>query len=235
MALEHSELTVEQANGAARAQDTIEVHNPATGELIAEVPNTSAAEVAAAAIRGRRAQPAWEAAGFQARGDVLRELRYWVMQNRERILDAIVSENGKTREDAMLAEVWYLCDSLGFWAKNAEKYLADERVKTHSPLLIGKKVKVRYRPHELVGVIGPWNYPLTNGFSDCVPALMAGCSVLHKPSEVAPLATLLMQEGLAEAGMPDDVLQIVTGAGDTGRAVIDNVDMIMFTGSTATG
>ncbi len=235
MALEHSELTVQQTNGAARAQDTIEVHNPATGDLIAEVPNTSAEDVAAAAARGRRAQPAWEAAGYKARADVMYALRYWVMQNRERILDAIVAENGKTREDAMLAEVWYLCDSLGFWAKNAEKYLADERVKTHSPLLIGKKVKVRYRPHELVGVIGPWNYPLTNGFSDCVPALMAGCAVLHKPSEVAPLATLLMEEGLREAGMPENVLQILTGAGDTGRALVDNVDMIMFTGSTATG
>jgi acyl-CoA reductase-like NAD-dependent aldehyde dehydrogenase len=235
MALEHSELTVEQTNGAARAQDTIEVHNPATGELIAGVPNTSDPEVAAAAIRGRRAQPAWEAIGFKARADVMYALRYWVMQNRERILDAIVAENGKTREDAMLAEVWYLCDSLGFWAKNAEKYLADEGIKTHSPLLMGKKVKVRYRPHELVGVIGPWNYPLTNGFSDCIPALMAGCSVLHKPSEVAPLATLLMQEGLEQAGLPEHVMQIVTGAGDTGRAVIDNVDMIMFTGSTATG
>jgi acyl-CoA reductase-like NAD-dependent aldehyde dehydrogenase len=235
MALEHQELTTAQTNGAARAGDTISVLNPATGQVIAEVPNTSAKEVAAAAIRGRRAQPAWEAAGFAARADVLYALRYWVIQNRERILDAIVSENGKTREDAMLAEIWYLCDALGFWAKNAEKYLADERVRTHSPLLIGKKVVVRYRPHELVGVIGPWNYPLTNGFADCLPALMAGCSVLLKPSEVTPVATMLMEEGLHEAGLPENVLQILTGDGGTGRAVVEKVDMIMFTGSTATG
>jgi acyl-CoA reductase-like NAD-dependent aldehyde dehydrogenase len=234
MALEHSELTV-QSNGAAHAPTTIPVHNPATGEVIADVPKLSAEQVAAAAERGRRAQPAWEAAGFARRGDVLYALRYWVMQNRERILDSIVAENGKTREDAMLAEIWYLCDALGFWAKNAEKYLADERVSTHSPLLLGKKVLVRYRPHELVGVIGPWNYPLTNGFADTLPALMAGCSVLLKPSEVTPLATLLMEEGLHEAGLPANVLQILTGDGETGRAVIDNVDMIMFTGSTATG
>jgi acyl-CoA reductase-like NAD-dependent aldehyde dehydrogenase len=235
MALEHSELSVQQTNGAARGQDTFEVHNPATGELIAEFPNTSAEEVAAAAIRGRRVQPAWHAAGFAARADVLYSLRYWVIQNRERILDAIVAENGKTREDALLAEIWYLCDALGFWAKNAQKYLADDRIRTHSPFLMGKKVVVRYRPHELVGVIGPWNYPLTNGFADCLPALMAGCSVLLKPSEVTPVATLLMEEGLQEAGLPEHVLQILTGAGDTGRAVIDSVDMIMFTGSTATG
>jgi acyl-CoA reductase-like NAD-dependent aldehyde dehydrogenase len=100
---------------------------------------------------------------------------------------------------------------------------------------VGKKVKVRYRPHGLVGVIGPWNYPLTNGFADTLPALMAGNSVLLKPSEVTPLATLMMEEGLREAGLPEDVLLIVTGDGDTGRAVVDKVDMVMFTGSTATG
>ena len=127
MALEHSEVAVQQTNGAARTQDTIEVHNPATGEVIAEVPNASAEEVAAAAIRGRRAQPAWEAAGFSARADVLYGLRYWVVQNRERILDAIVAENGKTREDAMLAEILYLCDSLGFWAKNAPRSTSPTR------------------------------------------------------------------------------------------------------------
>ena len=115
------------------------------------------------------------------------ELRHWLVQNRDRVLDVLVKENGKTREDALLAEMFYTCDALGFWAKNARKYLADERIKTHSPLLFGKKVVVRYRPHGVVGVIGPWNYPLTNSFGDCIPALMAGNSVVLKPSEVTPL------------------------------------------------
>ena len=109
----------------------------------------------------------------------------------------LVKENGKTREDALLAEIFYVCDALGFWAKNARKYLADERIKTHSPLLLGKKVVVRYRPHGVVGVIGPWNYPLTNSFGDCIPALMAGNSVVLKPSEVTPLTNLMMGEGAA--------------------------------------
>ena len=126
--------------------------------MIAEVPNTSAEEVAAAAIRGRRAQPAWEALGFEGRADVMYALRYWVVQNRERMLDAIVAENGKTREDAMLAEVWYLCDSLGFWAKNAREVpgrrahqdalAAPDRQEGHGPLPAARRGR-RDRPVEL--------------------------------------------------------------------------------------
>ena len=163
------------------------------------------------------------------------ELRHWIVENRNRVIDMLVKENGKTREDALLAELLYVCDALGFWAKKAPKYLADERVKTHSPLLLGKRVVVRYRPHGVVGVIGPWNYPLTNSFGDCIPALMAGNSVVLKPSEVTPLTNLLMAEAARECGAPPDVFPVATGAGETGAALVDNVDMIHFTGSTATG
>src|SRR5881398_2470808 len=94
---------------------------------------------------------------------------------------------------------------------------------------------VRYRPLGLIGVIGPWNYPLTNSFGDCIPALMAGNSVILKPSEITPLTSMLMLEGLRECGMPENVFQVATGYGETGAALVDEVDMIMFTGSTATG
>ena len=99
----------------------------------------------------------------------------------------------------------------------------------------GKKLILRYRPLGLIGVIGPWNYPLTNSFGDCIPALAAGNSVILKPSEVTPLTSLLMAEGLRECGLPEDVLQIATGRGATGAALVEEVDMIMFTGSTRTG
>ena len=94
---------------------------------------------------------------------------------------------------------------------------------------------MRYRPLGVVGVIGPWNYPLTNSFGDCIPALAAGNSVILKPSEVTPLTSLLMAEMLEECGMPADVYQVLTGLGDVGAELIDHVDFIMFTGSTATG
>ena len=85
-------------------------------------------------------------------------------------------------EDAQLAEVGYAADAFGFWAKNAPKYLADERVRSPSPFVTGRKLVVRYRPVGVVGVIGPWNYPLTNSFGDCIPALAAGNAVVLKPS-----------------------------------------------------
>ncbi len=84
-------------------------------------------------------------------------------------------------------------------------------------------------------MIGPWNYPLTNSFGDCIPALMAGNSVILKPSEITPLTSMLLAEGMRECGLPENVLQIATGRGETGAALVEHVDMIMFTGSTKTG
>jgi acyl-CoA reductase-like NAD-dependent aldehyde dehydrogenase len=98
-----------------------------------------------------------------------------------------------------------------------------------------RKVLVRYAPVGVVGVIGPWNYPLVNLFCDAVPALMAGNSVALKPSEVTPLSAFLVAEMMAECGLPEGVLGIVTGDGPTGEALIDAADFIMFTGSTRTG
>src|SRR5206468_984308 len=114
-------------------------------------------------------------------------------------------------------------------------YLGDDKVKSSAVLVKGKKLMVRYKPLGLIGVIGPWNYPLTNSFGDCIPALMAGNSVILKPSEITPLTSLLMAEGLKECGLPDGVFQVATGRGETGAALVDEVDMIMFTGSTRTG
>ena len=85
-------------------------------------------------------------------------------------------------------------------------YLADERVRSASPLVLGRRLMVRYRPLGVVGVIGPWNYPLVNSFGDCIPALAAGNAVVLKPSELTPLTSLLMGEGLRECGLPEDVL-----------------------------
>jgi acyl-CoA reductase-like NAD-dependent aldehyde dehydrogenase len=219
----------------AAAAGAIEVENPATGEVIATAPELDAATIAHMSARGRAAQPGWEAFGFEGRARVLLRAQKWLLDNDDRVLATIISETGKTREDAYFAEVAYTANAFGFWAKTAPKYLADERVKSSQVLVKGKKLVLRYRPLGLVGVIGPWNYPLTNSFGDTIPALAAGNSVILKPSEVTPLTSQLMAEALIECGLPADVLQIATGRGQTGAALIDQVDMIMFTGSTETG
>jgi acyl-CoA reductase-like NAD-dependent aldehyde dehydrogenase len=222
-------------NGSAPLGADIPVENPATGQIVAHVPDLDAAAVAEVAARARAAQPNWDAFGFEGRGRILLRAQKWLIDNAERVIETIVSETGKTYEDAEFAEIAYAAGAFGFWAKEAPKYLGDERVKSASVMLKGKKLILRYRPLGLVGVIGPWNYPLTNSFGDCIPALAAGNSVILKPSEVTPLTSMVLAEGLRECGMPDGVFQVATGRGATGAALTDNVDMIMFTGSTRTG
>jgi acyl-CoA reductase-like NAD-dependent aldehyde dehydrogenase len=104
-----------------------------------------------------------------------------------------------------------------------------------SPVAVGKKLVIRYAPLGLVGVIGPWNYPIANSFGDCIPAMMAGNTVILKPSEITPLSSLLMVEMLRDCGLPEDVFQVATGDGGTGAALIAEVDCVMFTGSSRTG
>jgi acyl-CoA reductase-like NAD-dependent aldehyde dehydrogenase len=234
MASVEQQSPVETNGGTAVA--TIPVENPATGEIITTIAVLSADEIASMATRARAAQPGWEALGFQARGKVLRRAQKWMLDNVDRIIEVVVSESGKTHEDAQLADFGYTVSALGFWAKEAPKYLADERVPSwNNPVAAGKKLIIRYAPVGVVGVIGPWNYPIANSFGDCIPALAAGNSVILKPSEVTPLSSLLMEEMMRECGLPEDVFQVATGDGSTGAALIPNVDCMMFTGSARTG
>src|SRR5437588_2284630 len=224
----------ETAGGRSAA--TIGVENPATGELITTVPLLGETDLSELVARAREAQPGWESLGFDGRGRVLRRAQKWMVDNVERVIDVVCSESGKTYEDAQIADWGYTVGALGFWAKQAPRYLADERVPSwNNPMVAGKKLIIRYAPIGVVGVIGPWNYPIVNSFGDCIPALAAGNSVILKPSEVTPLSSLLMEEMLKECGIPENVFQVATGDGSTGAALVDNVDCIMFTGSTKTG
>jgi len=215
---------------------TIQVDNPATGEIVGSVPVIGPQELSVMAARARAAQPGWMELGFEGRGAVMLRAQKWMLDNAERVITTVVSETGKTYEDAQLTDLGYAAAALGFWAKEASKYLADERLPAwNNPAVVGRKLVVRYAPHGLVVVIGPWNFPIVNGFGDCIPAMMAGNVVILKPSEVTPLSSLLMVEMLSECGLPADVLQVATGDGSTGAALVAEADCVMFTGSTRTG
>ncbi len=232
--------TVEQRPAAERSTNgdagETPVHNPATGAIVGHVPQRTAEEVREAVARARAAQPGWEALGFEGRGRILLRAQKWILDNSDRLIHTIVSETGKTYEDAQLAEVSYAASAFGFWAKNAPEFLADEKVKSASVFVKGKKLVVRYAPAGVVGVIGPWNFPLTNSFGDCIPALAAGNTAVLKPAEITPLTSLLMEEMLRDCGIPEGVFQVVTGKGSQiGPVLIDEVDIVMFTGSTEVG
>ncbi|HEV2074766.1 MAG TPA: aldehyde dehydrogenase family protein [Thermoleophilaceae bacterium] len=225
----------QQKSDGGPAARTTSVENPATGEKLAEVPALDRDAVVDLVGRARAAQPAWEALGIEGRGALLRDMRRWLIQNRRRVMQTLSDENGKPWEDSQI-EIFYVADSLGFWARNAKRYLAEERVRPHSPFLLGRKLVNRFRPYGVVGVIGPWNYPLVNNFGDAIPALMAGNTVVLKPSQVTPLSSLLMEEGLREVGVPHDVFRVANGSGgEVGGALVGSVDMLHFTGSTAVG
>ncbi|MFI5780000.1 aldehyde dehydrogenase family protein [Nocardia sp. NPDC051570] len=211
----------------------IEVLNPATGEPVGTVPNTPADAVAAKVRELRLYQQEWEAIGPEGRKEWLLKLQDWLIDNTDRLADVLQSETGKPRMDALI-DPSFAVDLVGYYARRAAKFLADEHPAPHSPLARLKRLTTVYRPYPVVGVITPWNFPLAMPALDVIPALAAGAAVLLKPSEVTPLSALELARGWAEIGAPP-VFAVVTGAGETGAAVVDTVDYVQFTGSTDTG
>jgi len=224
-----------ETNGTSpAATDSIEVHNPATGELIETIPVDSPEAVAATVARVRANQPEWEAMGIEGRYHWLGKLRDWLLDNEERVLDTMQAETGKVRADAS-NEPGYLADLINFYGTRAAGFIGEESVRPHTPLLASKKLRIQYRPHPVVGIISPWNFPLILSLGDSIPALQAGCAVVIKPSEFTPLGlTEVIEAWKHEIGGPD-VFDCVHGVGETGGALVDEVDFIQFTGSDRTG
>jgi acyl-CoA reductase-like NAD-dependent aldehyde dehydrogenase len=223
-----------RANGAGASPEEIEVLNPATGETLATLPVDGPDAVAATVARVRAAQPDWEAMGIEGRAFWLAKLRDWILDNSERILDTMQRETGKVRADAS-NEPTYLADTINFYGSQAANFIGEESVRPHSPLLASKKLRVQYRPYPVVGIISPWNFPLILSLGDAIPALQAGAAVVIKPSEFTPLGLAEVVEAWKhEIGGPD-VFDVVQGTGETGGALVDNVDFIQFTGSDRTG
>ncbi|WP_109525073.1 MULTISPECIES: aldehyde dehydrogenase family protein [Nocardia] len=224
-------------NGKAAAEGTgpavIEVRNPGTGEIVGTVPDQSASEVAAQVRELRLYQPEWEAIGPDGRKEWLLKLQDWLIDNTEHLADVLQSETSKPRADALIDPA-FGGDLIGYYARRAAKFLADDHPSPHSPLARVKRLTTVYRPYQVVGVITPWNFPLAMPIMDVIPALAAGAAVILKPSEVTPLSALELARGWAEIGAPP-VFAVVTGAGATGAGVVAEADYIQFTGSTATG
>jgi acyl-CoA reductase-like NAD-dependent aldehyde dehydrogenase len=219
---------------AARRPGEVAVHNPANGALVGSVPNMDANTVAAIAATLREAQPAWEALGPEGRKVHLLAWLDWIVDNQQRLLGLVHREAGKSWGDAQI-ELLVCVEVINYYTKHGASFLADEKRSPHNVTAITKRLRVLRRPYPLVGIITPWNYPLGMPMMDVPGALMAGAAVLTKPSEETPLAWAELVRGWNEEIGAPPVLACATGFGDTGRAVVDEVDMIQFTGSTATG
>jgi acyl-CoA reductase-like NAD-dependent aldehyde dehydrogenase len=212
----------------------LEVQNPADGSIVGVVPDMSADQVSDLAAKLRAAQPAWEALGPEGRARHLRNWLDWIVDNQDHILGLLHREAGKSWGDAQI-ELMVCMEVINYYTKHGAEFLADETRRPHGPASLTKNLKIRYRPYELVGVITPWNYPFAMPMLDIPQAMMAGATVLSKPSEETPLAWAEAVRGWNEEIGAPPVLACATGRGGTGRAVVDLADMVQFTGSTKTG
>ncbi|MFP5415260.1 MAG: succinic semialdehyde dehydrogenase [Actinomycetes bacterium] len=207
--------------------------SPIDGVPLAEVPLSSTADVDAAFARARAAQPAWASLGAPERAERLLAFHDLVLDHQAELADLIVAESGKVRLDA-LEEVLHVSETARYYGQRAPRFLRSERRLGAYPGLT--RVDVHHHPKGVVGVIAPWNYPLTMAFCDGLAALAAGNAVVSKPDSQTVLTSLAAVELLRRAGVPDAVWQVVAGSGPTvGAALVDRADAVSFTGSTATG
>jgi len=210
--------------------------NPATGEVVAEFDCATTEEVNAAVARARAAQPAWEQAGVKHRIAVLRRFKRILHDRKDAVATLITREMGKPRVEALLTDIVVVLDAARFLIDNAYHALKPERVPHSNPVLKAKSAHLLREPYGVIGQISPWNYPLSIPATEGITALVAGNSVVLKPSEFTPAIALELRSMLHEAGVPPDVFQVLPGDGPTGAALAAaQIDKLIFTGSVRTG
>ncbi|MDF8263152.1 succinic semialdehyde dehydrogenase [Luteipulveratus flavus] len=216
----------------ARAQ-TQPCVTPFTGGHLADLPASTIDSVDHAYRAAGEAQPRWAAQSIADRARMLLRLHDLVLRHQDELLDLIQLESGKTRRQAF-EEVLDVVGVCRHYARKASEYLRPRKRLGAIPVLT-QTVELRH-PKGVVGVVAPWNYPLSMSITDIIPALLAGNAVVVRPDEKAALTALRSFELLDQAGLPEGVLQVVLGDGPTiGKAVLDRADYVMYTGSTRTG
>ncbi|TDE15743.1 succinic semialdehyde dehydrogenase [Jiangella asiatica] len=213
--------------------DRVATVAPFTGRPIAQVPVSTVEDVATAAAAARDAARGWATRPVVERARIIGRIHDLVLGRRAAISDLVQAEAGKARRDAF-EEVADVALAARYVAARGPRVLRERRRLGLVPGLT--RAVEGYRPKGVVGVISPWNYPLTLAISDCLPAFVAGNAVLHKPDQQAMLTALLARSIAIEAGVPEALWQIVSGDGPLiGGAVLEHADYVSFTGSTATG
>jgi acyl-CoA reductase-like NAD-dependent aldehyde dehydrogenase len=217
---------------------TLECRNPATLEKLGDVPVFDRDAVVERVQRARRAQVRWGDASFAERRRVLQTLLDYIVAHQDEICRLCARDSGKTVVDAMMGEIFPVCEKLRYTIANGERDLSPER--RASGVLMHKAVRVEYAPLGVIGVLCPWNFPFHNIFCPVIPALFAGNAVVVKVSEHTSWSAsdfqAMFDEVLTACGWDRDLVQIITGAGDTGSALVTSgVDKIFFTGSPGNG
>jgi len=224
------------------SQERFSTANPATGEPLSDYSVASAADVFAAVAQVRQAQLWWSRLPQIRRSAVLRRVAQLLNDRKDSLARVITSESGKPLQEALLSDVMVAADAAVFCADNAAVVMRSERIPHDNPALRFKRGRLSWEPLGVIGVIAPWNYPLSIPAADVFAALATGNAVVLKPSELTPETALELErvvsaaldaEGLGALPRP---FQVVTGLGPTGQALIaSDIDKLVFTGSVPTG
>ncbi len=214
----------------------IESTNPATGETIGKIESTAPDSIPQIVEEARGAQRDWMQLPEARRAQLVKEFGRMLFLGKRRIAELISRENGKPVVEAYTSEIIPALDLINYSSKIFHRMLIPRKVKIAIPLLKTKKAYVVNEPYGVVGIISPWNYPLLLPLGQIIPALLAGNSVIFKPSQYTPVVAEFIAQLVWEAGIPKKVFNIIQGAGDVGGALVSSgVDKIFFTGNTSTG
>lgn len=210
--------------------------NPATGEALQEFDCASEPQVAGAVAQAHATQPAWAQLGVRKRIAILRDFQRLLHQKKSEVARLITGEAGKPYVEALLTEVMVVLDAARFLIANAYRLLRDEPVPHGSLAMKTKSGRLIREPYGVIGIISPWNYPFSIPATESLAALVAGNAVMLKPSEFTSLTALELASLLHQAGVPQEIFQVIVGDGGTGAALINaTIDKLVFTGSVTTG
>lgn len=213
---------------------TVQVNNPATGTPLYQFEEPADGAVEAVFARAQAAFETLRRMTVRERLVEAGKLKRYILEHKDWLVDRIVSETGKSRMDALLLEVFPALDIIDYYERNAEGFLADERVPVPA-LLFGKTAKVVYEPMGVILVISPWNYPFHLSFVPIICAFVAGNPSILKPSSYTPLKGVY-EEIVEKSGFMKDAIQVIYATRNQANQLIDQKPArIMFTGSVGAG
>jgi acyl-CoA reductase-like NAD-dependent aldehyde dehydrogenase len=221
---------IEIAAGRMRAT------NPATGETLGEFDCAEAHQIHECVTRARSAQPAWQATPLKRRLSILGKFQELLNERKLALARTITSETGKPLSEALLTELLVVLDATRFLLEESVEFLCDQPVPHGGLATKTKRGRLVLEPYGVIGIISPWNYPFSIPATEALAALLMGNTIVLKPSELASFSALELGSLLRDAGLPENVFQVVLGDGTTGAALVEaEIDKLVFTGSLATG
>lgn len=221
----------------ADGKQVIESVNPANGRIVGVSPLHTVEDAHEAVRRAREAQPAWAAIPVAQRSQHILRVRQYVVEHADELADTICRDNGKTRTDAMIAEVVPAAMAADYYAKRAPQFMADRSLSPGNPVLFNKRGKIVRVPYGVIGVISPWNYPFSIAFSEVVMALLAGNAVILKAASQTQLVGRALEAAFRAANLPPHVFSYLNMPGQVaGDALLEaGIDKLVFTGSVDVG